>query len=146
MKVIFVDPFLEEIQLELNINETKIPFNLKTESLQSMLPKVDIISLHIPFTGKPVLGKIEFDQMKNGTILVNASRGGTVDEDALLTALNSNKIAAAGIDVFVNEPNPRQDLLKHPNVSCTPHIGASTEEAQEKIGIELAEQLINRLS
>ena len=78
-------------------------------------------------------------------VLVNAARGGTVDETALLEALNSGKVAAAGIDVFVGEPKPRADLLAHPNVSLTPHIGASTKEAQERVGIEMAEVIIKNL-
>ena len=145
MKVIFVDPFIDQVNFNMAVHHTNIDVSLKTESLSSMLPKADVISLHIPFTGTPALGLGEFAQMKDGVILINASRGGTVDEDALLNALNSDKVAAAGLDVFINEPTPREDLIQHPNVSCTPHIGASTSEAQEKIGIELAEQLIQIL-
>jgi len=145
MKVIFVDPFVEKINFNMAVHGTNIDVSLNTEPLTSMLPKADVISLHIPFTGEAVLGAGEFAQMKDGVILINASRGGTVDEDALMEALNNDKVAAAGVDVFANEPSPREDLLQHPNVSCTPHIGASTGEAQEKIGIELAEQLIEIL-
>ena len=84
--------------------------------------------------------------MKDGTILINCSRGGTVDEDAMLQALESGKLSAAGLDVFENEPTPRQEILQHPRISLTPHTGASTLEAQEKIGIELANKLIEALS
>lgn len=146
MHVKMVDPFLTSVDFELNIAGTTIPVNLPISPLEDMLQTADVISLHIPFTGSAVLSKSEFDQMKDGVILINASRGGTVNEDDLLSALESGKVAAAGIDVFVNEPSPREDLIQHPNVSCTPHIGASTNEAQEKIGIELAEQLIELLS
>ena len=83
-----------------------------------------------------------FDQMKDGVVLVNCARGGTVDENALLKALESGKVAAAGLDVFENEPTPRKELLEHPRVSLTPHIGASTMQAQANIGKELADQLI----
>jgi len=145
LDVLFVDPFVDNIKFKMNVYKTEIDVSLPSISLNEMLTQADIISLHIPFTGAPVLSVKEFDQMKDGVILVNASRGGTVDEEALLNALNNNKVAAAGIDVFANEPTPRIDLIQHPNVSCTPHIGASTGEAQEKIGIELAEQLINIL-
>ena len=79
--------------------------------------------------------------MKKGVILVNTARGGTIDEDALLEGLNSGQIGAAGLDVFVNEPTPREDLLTHPKIACTPHIGASTVEAQRNIGLELADGL-----
>jgi D-3-phosphoglycerate dehydrogenase len=81
--------------------------------------------------------------MKNGVGVVNCSRGGTINEDALIDALNSGKVAFAGLDVFDNEPTPRQDLLSHPKVSLTPHIGASTNEAQERIGTELANLIID---
>ena len=74
--------------------------------------------------------------------LVNAARGGVIDEDALLAALESGQVGGVGLDVFVNEPTPRQELLDHPKVSDSPHIGASTSQAQENIGIELAEQII----
>ena len=83
--------------------------------------------------------------MKTGVIITNCSRGGTIDEDALLEALASGKVAAAGLDVFDNEPTPRKDLLTHPRISLTPHIGASTEEAQNKIGEELAQKMIAAL-
>jgi D-3-phosphoglycerate dehydrogenase len=81
--------------------------------------------------------------MKKGAGLVNCSRGGTVDEDALLEALNSGKLSFAGLDVFDNEPTPRADILQHPKISLTPHIGASTNEAQERIGVELATLIID---
>jgi len=146
MKVLAVDPFVENVNLDLSINDQSISIPLKTVDMDDMLKAADIITLHIPFTGAPVLSTTEFSKMKDGVILINAARGGTVDEDALMEALNSEKVAAAGIDVFINEPTPREDLLKHPNVSCTPHIGASTNEAQENIGIELADKLISVLS
>ncbi|MBT3545939.1 MAG: 3-phosphoglycerate dehydrogenase, partial [Saprospiraceae bacterium] len=118
---------------------------VKTVEMTTMLSNADAISLHIPNTGKPVLSTAEFDQMKDGVVLINASRGGTVDEDAMLDALNTGKVRAAGLDVFVGEPKPREDILSHANVSSTPHIGASTVEAQIKIGQELAQQIIDRL-
>lgn len=145
MKVLAVDPFISEASLDLAIADQKVTINLATVSMEEMLQSSDVITLHIPFTGEAVLQKEQFDMMKPGAILINASRGGTVDESAMLDALNSDVLAAAGIDVFENEPHPNEEILKHPNVSCTPHIGASTSEAQEKIGIELAQQLIDLL-
>lgn len=145
MKVVFHDPFVEDVTIEMNLMGQKVKFDLKTVPMKDMLGQADAISLHIPFTGAPALSTSEFNMMKDGVILVNAARGGTVDEDALLAALDSGKVAGAGLDVFINEPTPRKDLLAHPNVSVTPHIGASTEQAQEKIGIELAQQLIDLL-
>ena len=119
--------------------------DIKTTDMDTMLGTSDYISLHIPSVGDPILGSKEFTKMKQGVFIVNASRGGTIDEDALLQALDSGKVSAAGLDVFDNEPTPRRDILSHPRISLTPHIGASTEEAQNKIGEELAQRLIAAL-
>lgn len=124
--------------VKVNVPVTKVSFD-------DLLAQSDFISLHIPFTEKPVLGAEEFAKVKTGVGIVNCSRGGTIDEDALIEALNSGKVAFAGLDVFDNEPNPRVDLLQHPKVSLTPHIGASTNEAQERIGVELANLIIANL-
>lgn len=142
MKVVAVDPMIKEAKMAIEMLGTTVKVTLPTVDMESMLHQADFISLHIPFLGKAALGQKEFAQMKDGVVLVNAARGGTVDENALLEALNSGKVAAAGLDVFENEPTPRKDLLAHPNVSLTPHIGASTLEAQRNIGLELADQLI----
>jgi len=113
--------------------------------LPELLGKADYISLHVPFDKKKgaILGIKEFDLMKDGVYLVNAARGGVVDEKALLDALNSNKVAGAGIDVFEEEPTANSELLNHPNVSVTPHIGASTVEAQKRIGLEIVSIIEN---
>ncbi len=145
MDVMAVDPFINEATIRLGGKKIGMDVEIKTTSMDEMLASADIITLHIPNLGKYVLSTDEFNKMKDGVILINCSRGGTVDEEAMLAALNSGKIAAAGIDVFENEPTPRQDILSHPKVSLTPHTGASTGEAQEKIGIELAEKLIAAL-
>jgi D-3-phosphoglycerate dehydrogenase len=145
MKVIAADPMIKHVDLDLKIGEQIITHRINTIDLESLIENSDVLSLHIPFTGKAAIGAEEFSKMKDGIIILNASRGGTLDEDALLNALDSGKVAAAGLDVFENEPNPRMDLLQHPRISLTPHIGASTAEAQEKIGIELADQLIEIL-
>ncbi len=122
---------------------TTVELPVTKASFEELIASVDFISLHIPFLDKPLLGKAEFDQMKKGVGIVNCSRGGTIDEDALIEALNSGQVGFAGLDVFDNEPTPRQDLLSHPRVSLTPHIGASTNEAQERIGAELANLIID---
>ena len=143
MDVVATDPYVEDATIDMGrFGEVKI----STSSMDQVLSESDVITLHIPFLGTPALGADEFAKMKDGVVLINASRGGTVDETALLEALDNGKVAAAGLDVFANEPSPRQDLLQHPRVSLSPHIGASTNEAQEKIGIELADQLIELLS
>lgn len=107
--------------------------------LDELLKRADYISLHVPFDKEKgaILGKSEFALMKQGVYLVNAARGGVVDEKALLEALNSGKVAGAGIDVFEKEPTDNSELLNHDNVSVTPHIGASTVEAQKRIGEEI---------
>lgn len=112
--------------------------------LASALPNADFISLHVPKqpNGEAVLGKAEFELMKNGVQIVNAARGGVVDETALLEAIASGKVAFAGLDVFENEPNPRADLLNNDAIATTPHIGAATGEAQDRIGLELASLII----
>ena len=145
MNVLPVDPQISETEIGVNVfnsDEVKLSVKLKTVSLDEMLSKADFISLHVPFIGRPFFSTDEFAKMKDGVILINCARGGTVDEDALLAALESGKVAAAGLDVFENEPTPRRALLDHPRVSLTPHIGASTLEAQANIGRELADQLI----
>ena len=145
MKVLAVDPFINEAQIRLGGSDIGMDIKVKTVAMDEMLVNADIITLHIPNLGKYVLSTEEFAKMKDGVILINCSRGGTVDEDAMMEALNNGKIAAAGLDVFENEPTPREDILKHAKISLTPHTGASTGEAQEKIGIELAEKLITAL-
>ena len=143
MEVLAYDLFEIPNELELIIGtDTKVTCPIKVVSIDQLIKDADFISLHVPFSEKPVLGKDEFENMKNGVGVVNCSRGGTIDEDALIDALNSGKLAFAGLDVFDNEPTPRQDLLTHPKVSLTPHIGASTNEAQERIGTELANLII----
>lgn len=115
---------------------------VKQVSTDELIKQADFISLHVPFLDKPVLGKAEFALMKNGVGIVNASRGGTIDELALIEALNNGTVSFAGLDVFDSEPTPRKEILTHPRVSLTPHIGAATNEAQERIGEELANIII----
>lgn len=104
---------------------------------EELLRKADFISLHVPGLDKALIGEAEFKLMKDGVFLINAARGGVIDENALLQALNTDKVAGAGIDVFTQEPKPNQDLCNHPKVSVTPHIGAATQEAQKRIGEEI---------
>ena len=117
--------------------------------LDELLAKSDIISLHIPFEKEEgaTIGKDQINKMKDGAILINCARGGVVDESALLEGLNSGKIAGAGIDVWINEPTTeaQAELIKHPNVSATPHIGGTTKEAQDRVGIEIAEKIVEEL-
>lgn len=146
MTVIYSDLFEGPQSLTLNLAggvEVNVP--VEQVELAEIFKQSDFISLHVPFTDKPVIGKEEFALLKDGVGLVNASRGGVIDELALVEALNSGKVAFAGIDVFDNEPTPRAEVLTHPKISLTPHIGAATNEAQERIGEELAQLLIESL-
>ena len=145
MNLLPVDPVINESMLPISLYNNKdltLTVRIPTVSWDTMLENSDFISLHVPFSGEPLIGTKEFKKMKDGVVIINASRGGTVDEHALLEALNSGKVAGAGLDVFENEPTPLKALLEHPRVSLSPHIGASTLEAQRNIGIELAEKII----
>lgn len=113
-------------------------------TLDELLKRSDYITLHLPKTKEStgMIGKAQFEKMKDGVRLINCGRGGIVDENALLEALNSGKVAGAALDVFADEPPVDWKLVKHPNVICSPHIGAATREAQGRIGVEVAEKLI----
>lgn len=145
MNVIAHDPYIQRADIHFGPKHLNLSFNMDTVSMEEVLSKADYLSLHIPSVGRPVIGADEFSKMKEGAFIINCSRGGTVDEEALIEALNSGRVAGAGLDVFVGEPTPKAELLNHPRVSLTPHIGASTEEAQNKIAIELASSLIEAL-
>lgn len=107
--------------------------------LNDLLAKSDFISLHVPYEKEKgsLIGKAELDIMKDGVYIINCARGSVVDEEALLEALESGKVSGAGIDVFAKEPTNNEALINHPRVSCSPHIGASTREAQDRIGQEV---------
>lgn len=144
MEVIAFDIFDFDPRVEVVLGGgTKVAIDVKKATKEELLKNSDFISLHVPFNDEPVLGAAEFEQMKKGVAVVNCSRGGIINEEALLEALNSGKVSFAGLDVFDNEPHPRQDILTHPKISLTPHIGASTNEAQERIGLELANLIID---
>jgi D-3-phosphoglycerate dehydrogenase len=146
MKVIAHDPFVSEQEVSLQIegvDDLKLNVRIQTRSFDKVLRESDFITLHVPGSGKPMIGAAELAKLKDGVFLINTARGGLIEEQALLDALNSGKVAGAGLDVFDNEPTPLPALLKHPKISCTPHIGASTLEAQSYIGMELADKIIN---
>lgn len=103
-------------------------------TLDELLKRSDFISLHIPSVDKPLIGKEELEKCKDGVYIINLARGGVVDEDALLDALDSGKVAGAALDCFAQEPCTNERLLQHDRVSITPHIGAATKEAQNRIG------------
>ncbi len=125
---------------------TPMDFFVEITTKERVLANADFLTLHIPFDKKtgPAIGKKEFDMMKKGVVVINCSRGGVVDDMALLDALNSGKVAGAGLDVFAEEPptDAMKALLNHPRVSVSPHIGGSTIEAQERVGVEIALKLV----
>lgn len=127
--------------------DRQISVKLQSATLSpETLGNLDYLSIHVPkqANGEAVIGSTEFQAMKKGIRLVNAARGGVIDEQALLDALANGTVTAAALDVFNNEPNPDQRLISHPQIACTPHIGAATNEAQDRIGEELAELIIKQ--
>ncbi len=127
MNVLAHDPFVDNCGVN----------NVSMQCLDTILKESDIISLHVPSGDKPLIGKEEIAKMKDGAVIINCARGGVVDEDALCDALDSGKLSGAGVDVFVEEPTKNERLVNHPLVSVTPHIGASTKEAQDRVGDEI---------
>ena len=146
MDVAAYDPFMGEATVTVDFfNSQSIDINIKTCSFEEVLVQSDFVTLHVPAQDKPTMGAAEIAKMKKGAGLINAARGGVVDEQALVNALESKHLSFAAIDTFVNEPTPAIKLLMHPSISLTPHIGAATNEAQDRIGTELAEQIKNLL-
>ena len=145
MRVVASDPFVKEatISIEVHGSNQTLDVSIPTTDIKSLLSQSDIITIHIPKADKPVIGKDDLNILKKGVILINTARGGVFDEDALIEGLNSGQIGGAGIDVFVGEPTPRADILTHPKISLTPHVGGSTAEAQENVGRELAGLIID---
>ncbi|MEZ4890599.1 MAG: D-2-hydroxyacid dehydrogenase [Crocinitomicaceae bacterium] len=146
MDVVANDQFEYTAEIPVKIGSSQeviVPIKTSTD-LAAFLPQCDYISVHVPkqADGSAVLGKNEFALMKNNVRLVNAARGGVIDETALIEALDSGRVAGCALDVFENEPTPNKALLSHPKIACTPHIGAATGEAQDRIGSELAELII----
>ncbi|MEM6720700.1 MAG: D-2-hydroxyacid dehydrogenase [Bacteroidota bacterium] len=142
MNVIASDPFINKATVSLAFFDGQsVAFEIKTESMESVLQKADFITLHVPAQKEYIIGKKEIALMKEGAGIVNASRGGVIDEVALIDALDKRKLSFAGLDVFENEPTPAIKVLMNPYVSITPHIGAATNEAQDRIGLELASQI-----
>ena len=143
MQVVAFDPFIKTCVIPLDFcdgNSISIP--VKTSSKQEVLKQADFITVHVPAQKDYVIGEAEIKLMKKTAFIVNAARGGVVDEAALLNALNNEKLAGAALDVFESEPKPTTKILMHEKLSLSPHIGAATAEAQDRIGEELATQII----
>lgn len=146
MNVIYYDLHNDKVNLKLEFFDRQIlNFKLEKSSFIEVLSKSDFITLHVPAQKEYVIGNKEFDLMKDGIGLINAARGGVVDEVALDKNISDGKVSFAALDTFENEPNPEIKLLMNPKISLTPHIGAATNEAQDRIGVELADQIIEIL-
>ena len=146
MNVIAFDPFMEKATVSVSFFDGQsLDFDIPMDSKENVLKQSDFITLHVPAQKEFVIGTAELELMKDGAGLVNAARGGVVDEVAMVEALKSGKLSFAGVDTFENEPTPAVQVLMTPNVSLTPHIGAATTQAQERIGSELASQIISIL-
>tara|TARA_B110000967_G_scaffold209069_1_gene263587 strand:+ start:12864 stop:13814 length:951 start_codon:yes stop_codon:yes gene_type:complete len=147
MKVVAFDPFMETATLNLDFFDGQsIALKIDTVSKEEVLKQADFLTLHVPAQDGYVIGASELENMKDGAFIANAARGGVIDEVALLAALDNGKLAGAALDVFETEPKPALQVLMHSKVSLTPHIGAATGEAQDRIGGELATQIITLLS
>ncbi len=146
MKVIASDKFVGKADIKVEFyNGQFINVEIETEPVNDVLKHADFITLHVPAQKEYVIGKKEFELMKDGVGIVNAARGGVIDEVALIDALDAGKVAFAGLDTFEDEPKPAIKVLMNNKVSLTPHIGAATNEAQDRIGTELASQIISIL-
>jgi D-3-phosphoglycerate dehydrogenase / 2-oxoglutarate reductase len=145
MKIYAYDPYVQSADINIQLGEDtalKLSVTLQTVTMDKLLKMSDFITVHVPGGTTPLITEKELALMRDGVMLVNTARGGVIDEDVLLSGLNSGKIAGAGIDVFLNEPSPRKEILQHPKVSMTPHTGAGTVQAQSYIGMELADEII----
>ena len=147
MNILAYDKFLSDTTLKLEfMGDKSIDFDIKISKFDDLLKNSDFISLHIPAQKSYVIDKKQFELMKDGVGLINAARGGVVNEVELVNALDSGKVSFVGLDTFENEPKPEIKLLMHPRISLTPHIGAATNEAQDRIGVELAQQIAEILN
>lgn len=147
MRVIAADNMVGKASIKVTFyNNQFINVDIETEPLEQVLRHSDFITLHVPAQKEGyMIGKSEFEMMKDGVAIVNCSRGGVIDETALIEALDSGKVRFAGLDVFINEPTPSKEIITHFKISVTPHTGASTLEAQDRIGLSLAEQITSIL-
>ena len=142
MKVIFYDKFNEQANVKLDFFDGQnLSFKLKSSTFDELLNNSDFITVHIPASNEYIIDSDQIAKMKNGVGLLNLSRGGIINEEELIRNIESGKISFAGIDTFEGEPNPSMKILMNSNVSLTPHIGAATGEAQDRIGVELADKI-----
>lgn len=143
MKVIATDPFVQYLNIDIHIQGQSITVDIPLYTLEEALPLADYISLHAPYTGQAILGPNNLHLLKKTAFVINTSRGENIDEQAVLEALKNNQLAGVGLDVYQHEPNVSSDWLNHPMVSVSPHIGASTLEAQFRIAEEMVHQIMS---
>jgi D-3-phosphoglycerate dehydrogenase len=147
MKVIASDNIVDEADITLDFFDgQQVTLKIKTEPIAELISQSDFITVHVPAQKDYIIGKKEIEKMKDGVGIINAARGGVIDEVALVEALDSGKVAFAGLDTFENEPVPAVKVLMNHRISLTPHIGAATHEAQDRIGTELANQITSLLA
>ncbi|AVI52079.1 3-phosphoglycerate dehydrogenase [Pukyongia salina] len=146
MRVMASDMYVEEANITVDFYDGQsVSFLIKSEPVSEVLKQSDFITLHVPAQKEYVIGKKEIEMMKKGAAIINAARGGVIDEDALLEALENEKLSFAALDTFETEPKPAIKVLMNGRLSLSPHIGAATREAQDRIGTELATQIISIL-
>lgn len=142
VKVLTRKPKTEVLTLEF-FDGQKVKFEITSDNdMNAFLKESDFISINTPKTNEYIIDTPQFEKMKDGVYIVNTARGGVLNEVALIDFIESGKVAGAALDVFENEPNPELPLLMNPALSLSPHVGGNTLDAQEKIGLELAEQII----
>ena len=135
-----------QVSLELSFFDKSVKsFDVKTDDFNNLLTNSDFITFHVPAQKDYLISEKEFEAMKDGVGIINAARGGVINEESLIKYLDNGKVAFAALDTFENEPNPEIKILMNPKISLTPHIGAATSEAQDRIGVELADQIIKLL-
>ena len=146
MNIIASDKFIDQVDLKITLSTgDSIDVKIKTQDFDDLIENSDFISLHVPAQKSYVINAEVLSKMKKGVGIINAARGGVIDEVALIDALDSGHLSFAALDTFENEPNPEIKLLMHDKISLTPHIGAATLEAQDRIGEELASQITRLL-
>jgi D-3-phosphoglycerate dehydrogenase len=142
MNIIASDKFIDQVDLKITLSTgDSVDVKIKTQDFDDLIENSDFISLHVPAQKSYVINAEVLSKMKKGVGIINAARGGVIDEVALIDSLDSGHLSFAALDTFENEPNPEIKLLMHDKISLTPHIGAATLEAQDRIGEELASQI-----
>lgn len=145
MKVIACDPFISNVFIDIDLLNHTFKIEIEMVTLDEGFARADYISIHSPYNGNTILDEMSFTKMKRGVFIINTSRGENIDEAALIKAIEDGIVSGAGLDVFEAEPNINSAFINHPNISVTPHIGASTIDAQRRIAEELVEKIVETM-